>query len=397
MDKPARCIYADHAATTPLAPAARRAMAPWLDAAFGNASALYAPGRRARKAVEQARDRCAAVLGAKPEEIYFTSGGTEGDNWALKGMALLGARSGKRHLVTTAFEHPAVLRSCAALAEWGFEITYLPVHAHGLVRPQELAAALRPDTALASVMLANNELGTIQPVADCAQICAQRGVPLHCDAVQAVGHVPVDVSRLGVSLLSLSAHKFGGPKGVGLLYVRSGIQLPPLLHGGAQEGGLRAGTENVAGIVGMAAALEAACASMQADAARVAALRDRLEAGLLAAVPGCRRNGAATPRLPGHLNLCFDGVEGESLLLLLDQQGVCASSGSACAAGSIEPSHTLLALGLSPQQAKSSLRLSLGAENTEEDVEILLQRVPQAVERLRRIAAYSACASSTQA
>lgn len=383
-------VYADYAATSPLSAAAREAMLPYLDALFANPSAVYQIGRQARRAVEEARDAIAACLGARPEEIYFTGCGTEGDNWAVKGMAQLGAGAGKRALITSAFEHHAVLHPCAAMEKAGFSVTYLPVHADGAVRPAELAAALRPDTALVSVMFANNEVGTVQPVAELAKLCHAHGVPLHTDAVQAAGHLPIDVHAMGIDLLSLSAHKFGGPKGTGVLYVRRGLFLPPLLDGGAQEQGRRSGTENVAGIVGMAAALQESCARMEAEAVRLSALRDRLESGLLAAVPQCRNSLApGQPRLPGHLNLCFEGIEGDTLLLLLDRAGVCASSGSACTAGSIDPSHVLSALGIPPAWARGSLRLTLGFGTTQEDVDILLHAIPAAVARIRSLASDS--------
>lgn len=383
-------VYADYAATSPLSAAAREAMLPYLDALFANPSAVYQIGRQARRAVEEARDAIAACLGARPEEIYFTGCGTEGDNWAVKGMAQLGAGAGKRALITSAFEHHAVLHPCAAMEKEGFSVTYLPVHADGAVRPAELAVALRPDTALVSVMFANNEVGTVQPVAELAKLCHAHGVPLHTDAVQAAGHLPIDVHAMGIDLLSLSAHKFGGPKGTGVLYVRRGLFLPPLLDGGAQEQGRRSGTENVAGIVGMAAALQESCARMEAEAVRLSALRDRLESGLLAAVPQCRNSLApGQPRLPGHLNLCFEGIEGDTLLLLLDRAGVCASSGSACTAGSIDPSHVLSALGIPPAWARGSLRLTLGFGTTQEDVDILLHAIPAAVARIRSLASDS--------
>lgn len=382
-------VYLDYAATAPLTLEAREAMLPYLDAQFGNPSALYCIGRQARQAVEEARATIARCLGARPEEIYFTGCGTESDNWAIKGMAQLGAAEGKYAFVTSAFEHHAVLHPLAALEKAGARVTYLPVHAEGGVRPSELEATLSPDTALVSVMFANNEIGTVQPIAELAAICQKRSVPFHTDAVQAAGHLPIDVHALGVDLLSLSGHKFGGPKGVGALYIRRGLLLPPLLDGGAQEQARRGGTENVAGIVGMAAALQASCARMQGEAHRLSVLRDRLEAGLCASIPDCFPSAApGMPRLPGHVNLCFAGVEGETLLLLLDCVGICASSGSACTAGSTNPSHVLLALGKSPQQAKGALRLTLGAGTTDADVDAVLRVLPDAVARVRALAAY---------
>ncbi len=382
-------VYLDYAATAPLALEAREAMLPYLDAQFGNPSALYCIGRQARQAVEEARGTIARCLGARPEEIYFTGCGTESDNWAIKGMAQLGAAEGKHAFVTSAFEHHAVLHPFAALKNAGARVTYLPVHGEGGVRPSELEAALSPDTALVSVMFANNEIGTVQPIAELAAICQKWGIPFHTDAVQAAGHLPIDVHALGVDLLSLSGHKFGGPKGVGALYIRRGLLLPPLLDGGAQERARRGGTENVAGIVGMAAALQASCARMQGEALRLSALRDRLEDGLCTSIPDCFPSATpGMPRLPGHVNLCFAGVEGETLLLLLDCAGICASSGSACTAGSVDPSHVLLALGRSPQQAKGSLRLTLGAGTTDADIDAVLRVLPDAVARVRALAAY---------
>lgn len=382
-------IYLDYAATAPLAMEAREAMLPYLGEQFGNPSALYRIGRQARRAVEEARDTIAHCLGARPEEIYFTGCGTESDNWAIKSMAQLGAAAGNRAFVTSAFEHHAVLHPFAALENAGAKVTYLPVHADGGVRPSELEAALTPDTALVSVMFANNEIGTVQPIAELAAICQKWGVPFHTDAVQAAGHLPIDVHALGIDLLSLSGHKFGGPKGVGVLYIRRGLLPPPLLDGGAQEQARRGGTENVAGIVGMAAALQASCARMQVETRRLSALRDRLEAGLCAGIPDCCPSAApGMPRLPGHVNLCFAGVEGETLLLLLDGAGICVSSGSACTAGSTDPSHVLLALGRSPQQAKGALRLTLGADTTDADIDAVLRMLPDAVARVRALAAY---------
>ncbi|MDD4808180.1 MAG: cysteine desulfurase family protein [Oscillospiraceae bacterium] len=376
-----KIIYADNAATTPLSQKALTAMMPYLTEFYGNPSALYSLGRRARKAVEQARDSIAACLGATPEEIYFTACGTESDNWALRGMAAEQAKSGRRHIITSVFEHHAVLHTCQALEQKGFSVTYLPVTKDGYVRPEDLQAALTPKTALVSIMYANNELGTVQPVRQLADICRTADVPFHTDAVQAAGHLPINVHLNNIDLLSLSAHKFGGPKGCGVLYIRRGLHPANLLCGGAQEQGRRGGTENTAGIVGTAAALRERTAALEQDTKCVSTLRDRLERGLLAAVPGCFRNGGSH-RLPGHLNLCFPGTDGEALLLLLDQQGICASAGSACAAGSIEPSHVLQAIGLDRQAARSSLRFSLGVQNTEEDVDQLLQAVPDAVKRL---------------
>ena len=375
-------IYADNAATTPVSEPVLAAMLPYFTQEFGNPSSLYAPGRRAKRALETARETVAVCLNARPDEIFFTSGGSESDNWAVKMTARAGRAQGRTHLVTTAFEHHAVLHSVCSLEADGFSVTLLPVYGDGIVRPDELAAALRRETALVSVMAANNEIGTIQPIGELAQLCRERGVPFHTDAVQAAGVLPLDVQALGVDLLSLSAHKFHGPKGAGVLFVRRGFGLPGMMDGGGQERGLRAGTENVAGAVGLAAALKESCGSMAEEAARVSALRDRLIAGALK-IPGSRLNGDAVRRLPGNVNLSFEGVEGEALLLLLDQNGICASAGSACTAGSVEPSHVLRAIGLSPELAHGSLRLTLSRQNTEAEVDEILRVLPEAVRRVR--------------
>mgnify|MGYP000865781348 FL=1 len=381
-------IYVDNAATTPLSNKALTAMQPFLTSAYGNPSALYSLGRQARKAVEQARDSIADCLGASPEEIYFTSCGTESDNWAIKGMAREQAKKGRKHIISSAFEHPAVLHTCKALEHYGFSATYLPVHSDGMVRPDELEAAITPETALVSILYANNELGTIQPIEECASVCRKHGIPFHTDAVQAVGHLPIQVHQQKIDMLSFSAHKFGGPKGTGALYIRRGLYPEIFMDGGAQEQAHRGGTENVAGIVGMAAALKERSVFLLKNIARVKALRNRLENGLLNSIPGCFRSGGNN-RLPGHLNLRFDGIDGEALLLLLDQAGIYASSGSACAAGSTDPSHVLLAIGLSNEQARSSIRFSLDIQNTEEEIERLLQIIPDAVKRLRRFQPFS--------
>ena len=377
-------IYADNAATTPVSESVLAAMLPYFTEEFGNPSSLYAAGRRAKKALETARETVAARLNARPDEIFFTSGGSEGDNWAVKMSAKAGRAQGRTHLVATAFEHHAVLHSVRSLEEDGFSAALLPVHENGVVRPDELAAALRRETALVSVMTANNEIGTIQPVAELASLCRERGVLFHTDAVQAAGVLPLDVRALGVDLLSISAHKFHGPKGVGALFVRRGRGLPGMIDGGGQERGLRAGTENVAGAVGLAAALEESCGSMAEQAARVSALRDRLIAGALK-IPGSRLNGDAVRRLPGNVNLSFERTDGEALLLLLDRNGICASAGSACTAGSVEPSHVLRAIGLSPQLARSSLRLTLSRQNTEAEVDEILRVLPEAVRKVRAL------------
>ena len=375
-------IYADNAATTPVSPAARAAMIDAMDRLWGNPSSLYAFGQRAEEALSDARARVAGCLGAEPGEIVFTSGGSEADNQALRSGAAFGAKKGKKHIISTAFEHHAVLHTLDALRTEGFEVTLLPVHSDGLVRPEELQAALRPDTALVSVMFANNEIGTIQPIARLGRICRDAGVLFHTDAVQAAGHIAIDVKAMNIDMLSLSGHKFHGPKGVGALYVRRGVPVVPLIHGGAQERRRRAGTENLPAIAGMAAALEEACAHLEENAARVSALRDRLIAGL-SAIPHAALNGAAAPRLPGNVNFCFEGIEGESLLLMLDEAGIAASSGSACTSGSLDPSHVLLAIGRPHEVAHGSLRLSLSEANTDEDVEHILKEVPRVVSYLR--------------
>ena len=375
-------VYADHAATTPLSPAALAAMTACLRDDYGNPSSLHTPGQHARELLDQARATVAACLGAAPGEIYFTSGGSEADNQALLTGAALGAKKGKKHLITTAFEHHAVLHAAKRLERQGFAVTYLDVHDDGIVRPEDVAAALRPDTALVSVMLVNNEIGTIQPVAEIARLCREQGVLFHTDAVQAVGHIPVDVQALGVDMLSLAGHKFHGPKGVGALYCRKGLRPEILIEGGAQERGRRGGTENLPAIVGMAAALQDATATMEQDMAHVTALREALIDGLTQ-IPHSRLNGHRTQRCPGTVNLCFEGIEGESLLLWLDAKGVAASSGSACTSGSLDPSHVLLALGLPHEIAHGSLRLSIGAENTEAEIAHILKVVPEVVSYLR--------------
>ena len=375
-------VYADHAATTPVHEAARKAMLHCLEEDYGNPSSLHSVGQRAREILDQARADVAQCLNADPAEIYFTGGGSEADNQALLTGALLGAKKGKKHLITTAFEHHAVLHTMKALEKQGFTVTYLDVHADGVVRLSDVAAAITDDTALVSVMMVNNEIGTIQPIQEIAKLCQDKGVLFHTDAVQAVGHIPVDVKALGVDMLSLAAHKFHGPKGVGALYCRKGIRPEILIQGGAQERGRRGGTENMPGIVGMAAALKEAVSNLNADMVYVTALRERLIEGL-SQIPHSRLNGSRNLRCPGTVNFCFEGIEGESLLLWLDAKGVAASSGSACTSGSLDPSHVLLALGLPHEIAHGSLRLSLGADNTEEEVAHILKVVPEVVEYLR--------------
>ena len=375
-------VYADNAATTPVHAKAAEAMLACLKEEYGNPSSLHTVGQRAKELLDQARADVAACLGAEAREIYFTGGGSEADNQALLTGAMLGAKKGKKHLITTAFEHHAVLHAMKRLEKLGFTVTYLDVHEDGVVRPEDVAAALTEDTALVSVMLVNNEIGTLQPVAEIAKLCHEKGVLVHTDAVQAVGHIPVDVKALDVDMLSLSGHKFHAPKGVGALYCRKGIRPEILIEGGAQEFGRRGGTENLPGIVAMAAALKEATENLDREMDRVTALREKLIAGL-ETIPHSRLNGNRTLRCPGTVNFCFEGIEGESLLLLLDAKGVAASSGSACTSGSLDPSHVLLALGLPHEIAHGSLRLSLTADNTEAEVDHILAVVPQVVSYLR--------------
>ena len=377
-------IYLDNAATTRVSDAALDAMLPYFRQQYGNPSSLYAFGQEAKEALERARATVAWVLNCEPREIIFTSGGSEADNQAIRSAAAMGARAGKRHIISTAFEHHAVLHTLSKLEKEGFEVTLLDVHSDGLVRVEELAAAIRPDTCLVTVMYANNEIGTIQPIADIGRVCRERGVLFHTDAVQAAGHLPIDVRAQNIDLLSLSAHKFHGPKGVGALYARRGIALTNLIEGGAQERGRRAGTENTAGIVGMAAALDEAARNMERDSAKMTALRDRLIAGL-SQIPHSALNGDAERRLPGNVSFCFEGIEGESLLLLLDDKGVCASSGSACTSGSLDPSHVLLAIGRPHEVAHGSLRLTLSGETSEEDIDYTIKAVTEVVAYLRSI------------
>lgn len=375
-------VYADNAATTKVSRKALEAMMPALEDLYGNPSSLHQAGRAAEAALWDARERIAACLWAEPREIYFTSGGTEADNWAITEAARLGALKGKKHLITSAFEHHAVLHTMQKLEKQGYEVTYLKVHEDGLIRPEEVAAAIREDTALVSIMYANNEIGTIQPIRAIGEICRERGVLFHTDAVQAVGHLPVNVREELVDMLSFSGHKFHGPKGIGGLYVRKGIPIRNFMEGGAQEFRKRGGTENMPGILGMAAALEEACSHMAEDSARVARMRDRLIEAI-GKLPKTRLNGHPSQRVPGNVSFCFEGIEGESLLLRLDLQGICASSGSACTSGSLEPSHVLLAIGVPKEIAHGSLRLSLDASNREEEVDYIIEKLPDIVETLR--------------
>ena len=377
-------IYADNAATTAMSPAAIEAMFTCIRQSDGNPSSLHSAGQRAAETLAEARGRIAAHLGCQPSELIFTSGGSEADNQALRGAAHLGAAKGKKHIISTAFEHHAVLHTLRRLEKEGFTVTLLDVHENGLVTPEQVRAAIRPDTCLVSVMYANNEIGTIQPIAEIGRICREAGVQFHTDAVQAVGHLPIDVQAQNIDMLSLSAHKFHGPKGIGALYLRKGIPLEPLIEGGAQERGRRAGTENLPAIVGMAAALDEACAHLAEDTARLIPLRDKLIAGL-SRIPHGALNGDPVQRLPGNVSFCFEGIEGESLLLLLDDKGICASSGSACTSGSLDPSHVLLAIGRVHDVAHGSLRLSLGADITEEEVDYLIAAVTDTVAYLRSL------------
>lgn len=359
------------------------AMLPYLDGIYGNPSSLYSLGQQAKEALEGARADIAACLGAQANEIYFTSCGSESDNQAIRSAAHLGALKGKKHIISTAFEHHAVLHTLDRLKrEEGFEVTLLDVHRGGVVRPEEVQAAIRPDTCLVTVMFANNEIGTVQPIAEIGAVCRAAGVTFHTDAVQAAGHIPVNVAEQNIDMLSISAHKFHGPKGVGALYCRRGVRLLPFIDGGAQERGRRAGTENVAGICAMAAALKEACANMNANAAKLTKLRDRIVAALTK-IPHSKLNGDMTRHLPGTINMCFEGIEGEGLLLYLDDMGICASSGSACTSGSLDPSHVLLAIGLPHEVAHGSLRISLSEYNTEEDADHIIKCVPEVVEKLR--------------
>ena len=375
-------IYADNAATTAMSQTAIQAMLPYMDQVYGNPSSLHSVGQHAAEALADARQRIAACLGCKPREVTFTSGGSEADNQAILTAVKIGARKNKRHIITTAFEHHAVLHTLKKLEKQGIEVTYLDVHEDGLVTAGEVAAAIRPDTCLVTIMYANNEIGTIQPIAEIGAVCREAGVPFHTDAVQAVGHVDIDVNAQNIDMLSLSAHKFHGPKGVGVLYARQGYPLATLIEGGAQERGKRAGTENIPAIMGMAAALEEACAHIDDNAAHLTPLRDKLIAGL-AEIPHSALNGHAEKRLPSNVNFCFEGIEGESLLLLLDDKGVCASSGSACTSGSLDPSHVLLAIGRVHDVAHGSLRLTLGEDVTEEQVDYLIAATKDVVAHLR--------------
>lgn len=374
-------MYMDHAATTYAAPEVVEAMLPYFSEKFGNPSSVYGIGQENKAAVEEARAKVAAAINAEPNEIYFTAGGTESDNWVLKGVAFANIRKGK-HIITTAVEHHAILHAAEWLQSQGFEVTYLPVDQYGMVSPADVEKAIRPDTILISVMYANNEVGAIQPIAEIGAIARAHGIYFHTDAVQAVGHVPIDVKAEHIDMLSLSGHKFYGPKGIGVLYIRRGVRIQNLLHGGAQESRHRAGTENVAGIVGLGAAIERAVAAMPEESARLTAMRDHMIRELLK-IPASHLNGHPTQRLPNNVNITFEYIEGEGILLLLNMFGICASTGSACNSASLEPSHVLTAMGVPHEIAHGSVRLTLGERNTEEDVSYVLEKLPEVVRKLR--------------
>ena len=378
-------VYADNAATTKLSPAAKEAMLPYFDEIYGNPSTLYTLGQEAAEHLLACRTEIAQLIGAAdPREIVFTSGGSEADNQAILSAARLGARKGKKHLISTKFEHHAVLHTLKRLEKEGYEVTLLDVHEDGVVRLEDVAAAIREDTCLVTIMFANNEIGTVQPITEIGALCREKGIPFHTDAVQAAGHMPIDVEKMNIDMLSISGHKFHAPKGVGALYCRKNIPLFNLIEGGGQERGKRAGTENVAGIVAMAAALKESVDNMEEDSKKMIAMRDKLFAEL-SKIPHSKINGSLEHHVPGTVNMCFEGIEGESLLLMLDAKGICASSGSACTSGSLDPSHVLLALGLPHEVAHGSLRLSIGEYNTMEEIDHICQVVPQVVEYLRNM------------
>ena len=377
-------VYADNAATTCMSPTAIKTMLHYMEEVYGNPSSLHSIGQQAKEALDDARARVAARLGCEPSEIIFTSGGSEADNQAIISAALMGAKKGKRHIISTAFEHHAVLHTLNKLEKEGWEVTLLDVHENGMVSAEQVAENIRPDTCLVTIMYANNEIGSIQPITEIAKVCKEKGVLFHTDAVQAAAHLPINVKEQGIDMLSLSAHKFHGPKGVGVLYARRGIVLTNIIEGGAQERGKRAGTENLPGIMGMAAALDEACDHLEENAVKVSALRDKLIAGI-SKIPHSILNGDPEKRLPGNVNFCFEGIEGESLLLLLDDKGVRASSGSACTSGSLDPSHVLLAIGRPHEVAHGSLRLSLCEYNTEEEIDHTIQAVTDVVTYLRNM------------
>lgn len=379
-----RSVYLDHAATTAVKPEVLEEMIPYFTEKYGNPSSIYSIGRESKKAIDEARDKVAAALGAKPQEIFFTGSGTEADNWAIKGIAYTNRHKGN-HIITTAIEHHAVLHTCQYLESDGFEVTYLPVDKDGLVTPEQVRDAIKPNTILITIMFANNEIGTIQPIAEIGKIAREKGIYFHTDAVQAVGNIPINVEELNVDLLSLSAHKFYGPKGVGALYIRKGTKINSFIHGGAQERGRRASTESVANIVGMGKAIELATANLEEYNKKLIALRDRTIDEVMKKIPFVKLNGHREKRLPGNVNFSFEFIEGESLLLMLDMKGIAASSGSACTSGSLDPSHVLLAIGLPHEIAHGSLRITFGEENTDEDIDYLMKVLPDIVNRLREM------------
>ena len=377
-----KTIYLDHAATTPVKPEVLEAMLPYFTEKYGNPSSIYSLGRENRKAIEDAREKVAKALNTLPKEIFFTSGGSESDNWAIKGVAYANQNNGK-HIITTNIEHHAVLNTCKYLERQGFEVTYVPVRENGIVDVEDIKQAIRPDTILISIMFANNEIGTIQPIKEIGVLAKEKGIYFHTDAVQAIGNIPVDVEDMNIDLLSLSAHKFYGPKGVGVLYIRDGVRINSFIHGGEQERGKRASTENVAGIVGLGKAIEMANANIDSYNEKLLKLRDRAIKEILEKVPYSRLNGDAEKRLPGNINISFEFVEGESILLSLDMKNICASSGSACTSGSLDPSHVLLAIGLPHEIAHGSLRLTFGEENTDSDIDYLVEVLPPIIKKLR--------------
>lgn len=379
-----RMIYLDHAATTPVKPEVLEAMLPYFTERFGNASSIYTLGRESKKAIEEARDKVAAALHAQTREIFFTGSGTEADNWAIKGVAYANRQKGN-HIITTATEHHAVLHTCQYLESDGFEVTYLPVDENGLVTPEQVQTAIKPNTILITIMFANNEIGTIQPIAEIGRIARERGVCFHTDAVQAIGNVHINVEEMKIDMLSLSSHKFYGPKGIGALFVRKGIKLTSFIHGGAQERGRRASTENVPAIVGLGRAIELASRGVDAYNAKLLALRDRTISEIQNKIPFVKLNGDRFKRLPGNVNISFEFIEGESLLLMLDMKGIAGSSGSACTSGSLDPSHVLLAIGLAHEIAHGSLRLTFGEDNTDADIDYLMEVLPNIVQRLREM------------
>ena len=377
-------VYADNAATTSVSKTALDAMMPYLTTLYGNPSSLYSFAQKAKEALEEARQTVADIIGAQPKEIYFTSGGSEADNQAIVSMAKFGALKGKKHLISTKFEHHAVLHTLKQLEKQGFEVTLLDVHEDGVVRLEDVEAAIREDTALVTIMFANNEIGTVQPIKEIGELCRSKGIPFHTDAVQAAGHMPINVKEMNIDLLSMSGHKFHAPKGVGVLYAKRGMPLFNIIEGGAQERGKRAGTENIPGIVALAAALKESVDNMEANTAKIVPMRDKLFAEL-SKIPHSKINGSLEHHVPGTVNMCFEGIEGESLLLMLDAKGICASSGSACTSGSLDPSHVLLSIGLPHEVAHGSLRLSIGEYNTMEEIDYIIKVVPEVVAYLRSI------------